>query len=80
MLYMSCPTCGFFLGQITIEYEEKKTKICENPSLQQEEKDKQLSQLLKSLKLRNYCCKMRVMSYKKLVEIILPIPENKSEK
>lgn len=80
MLYMTCPTCGYFIGQITVEYEEKKSNICDNPSLTQEEKDKQVSELLQSFKLRRYCCKMRVMSYKKLVEIILPIPENKSKK
>ena len=27
MLYITCPTCGYFLGQKTIEYEEEKEKI-----------------------------------------------------
>jgi len=75
MLYTTCPTCGFFIGQITTKYEEKKKDICSNPSLSDAEKEKKLSELLLSLKLRRYCCKMRVMSYKRLVYDILPIPK-----
>jgi len=77
MLYMTCPTCGYFIGQKTVEYEEKKEDICNNPNLTPDQRAKKLSELLLSLGLRRYCCKMRVMSYKKLVEIILPIPEQK---
>jgi DNA-directed RNA polymerase subunit N (RpoN/RPB10) len=73
---MNCPTCGYFLGQINIEYDEKKSKICNNPQLSTEEKDKELSKLLLSLGLRRYCCKMRLMSYKDIVRDILPITNN----
>jgi DNA-directed RNA polymerase subunit N (RpoN/RPB10) len=73
MLYLTCPTCGYFLGQKTIEYEEGKKNICTNPQLSTEEKEHALSKLLLSLKLRRYCCKMRMMSYKDIVEDILPI-------
>jgi len=72
MLYLSCPTCGYFIGQKTIEYEQSKEKICSNPKLSSEEREIQLSKLLQSLKLRRYCCKMRVMSYKDIVQDILP--------
>lgn len=74
MLYITCPTCGYFLGQKTIEYELKKDKICSNPNLSSEKREEELSKLLKDLKLRRYCCKMRVMTYKNLVEYILPVP------
>lgn len=73
MLYMTCPTCGFFLGQKTIEYDTKKKEICSNPKLSQEEKEKEISKLLKSLGLRRYCCRMRMMTYKDLVYEILPV-------
>lgn len=76
MLYMKCPTCGYFLGQHTYEYEEKKQNICSNPSLDEEQKSKQITKLLLSFDL-DPCCNMRFMSYKKLVEIILPIPQQK---
>ena len=73
MLYIVCPTCGYFLGQKTLEYEEGKKTICSNPKLTAEEKEKELSKLLLGLKLKRYCCKMRMMTYKDIVEIILPV-------
>ena len=70
MLYMICPTCGTFLAQKEIEYEKGKIEICKNPNLLTEEREIELTKLLLSLKLKRYCCKMRMMSYKDLVEII----------
>ena len=75
MLYMSCPTCGYFLGQKTITYEEGKSKICSNPNLSAEQREDELSKLLLSLNLKRYCCKMRMMSYKDIVNDILPVPQ-----
>jgi DNA-directed RNA polymerase subunit N (RpoN/RPB10) len=76
MLYLSCPTCGYFLGQKTIEYEQGKEKICSNPKLSAEERELELSKLLLSLKLRRYCCKMRMMTYKDIVQDILPVTQS----
>ena len=73
MLYISCPTCGYFLGQKTLEYEQGKEKICTNPNLSSEEKEKDLTKLLLGLGLRRYCCKMRMMTYKDIVQDILPV-------
>jgi DNA-directed RNA polymerase subunit N (RpoN/RPB10) len=73
MLYIVCPTCGYFLGQKTLEYEEGKTKICDNPKLSQEEKEKDLTKLLLGLNLKRYCCKMRMMTYKDIVQDISPV-------
>ena len=75
MLYMSCPTCGFFIGQKTEEYEIKKSEICSNPKLTKKDKEEQISKLLKSLNFRRYCCKMRLMTYKDMVYEILPVKE-----
>jgi DNA-directed RNA polymerase subunit N (RpoN/RPB10) len=75
MLYISCPTCGYFLGQKTLEYEQGKEKICSNPGLNVEEREKELTKLLLSLGLRRYCCKMRMMTYKDIVQDILPVPQ-----
>jgi len=69
---MTCPTCGYFIGQKILYYEEMKEKICLNPNLNQIEKEKEISNLLLSLKLRRYCCKMRIMTYKDIVHIIIP--------
>ena len=73
MLYIICPTCGYFIGQKILEYEKEKEKICLNPEFSQINKEKEISKLLLNLNLRRYCCKMRIMSYKDIAEIILPI-------
>lgn len=76
MLYTTCPTCGFFLGQKTEEYEQKKNELCSNPKLSKKERESEITKLLLSLKLRRYCCKMRIMTYKDLVQDILPVTNN----
>jgi DNA-directed RNA polymerase subunit N (RpoN/RPB10) len=73
MLYIVCPTCGYFLGQKTLEYEEGKKKICDNPKLSSEEQEKEITKLLMKLNLRRYCCKMRMMSYKDIIQDIMPV-------
>ena len=73
MLYITCPTCGTFLGLINKEWDEKSHDICNNPKLSREEKEELKTKLLLSLKIRRYCCKMRVMSYKDIVQDILPV-------
>ena len=73
MLYTTCPTCGFFLGQKTEEYEKKKNDICSNPKLSKKEREEEISKLLKSMGFRRYCCRMRMMTYKDLVQDILPV-------
>ena len=77
MLYKTCPTCGYFLGQKTFEWETKSNEICNNPELNNEEKEKKKQELLLSLNLKRYCCKMRMISYVKLVNIILPLNREK---
>ena len=75
---MTCPTCGFFLGQKTEEYDKKKNEICANPKLDKKSREEHISKLLKSFELRRYCCRMRVMTYKDLVDIILPVENNEN--
>ena len=70
---MKCPTCGTFLGQKVIEYEKGKNNICDNPKLATEEKDIELTKLINSLKLKRYCCKGRMMTYKDTVQFIIPV-------
>ena len=76
MLYTTCPTCGFFLGQKTEEYEQKKNELCSNPKLSKKERESEITKLLLSLKLRRYCCRMRNMTYKDLRQDILPVINN----
>ena len=75
MLYSTCPTCGYFLGLKILEWETKSKEICDNPKNTKEEKEKLKEKLLQTLNLRRYCCKMRMMSYKDIVQEILPVEE-----
>lgn len=76
MLYSTCPTCGYFLGQKIMEWEEKSKEICDNPKYTKVEKEKLKEELLRKIKLRRYCCRMRLMSYKDIVQEIQPIMED----
>ena len=76
MIYSSCPTCGFFIGNIVNEYEVQKEKICSNSKLSDDEQSKEIAKLLKSLKVRRYCCRMRIMTCKDLVKEIIAPAEN----
>ena len=77
MIYSSCPTCGFFLGNINENYEKEKEKINSNEKLSEEEKNNEISKLLRNLKIRRYCCRMRIMTCKNIVDEILPINQEK---
>lgn len=70
MLYPRCPTCGKNLSNIEIPYEEAKQKICDNPSLTDEQKDTAKQKLVNSLGLERYCCKTRLLTYLDVVRII----------
>ena len=73
MLYSTCPTCGTFIGLKTFKFELEHEKICNNPKLNKKEKSDSIEKLIKSLNFRRYCCSMRMMTYKDLVNDILPI-------
>jgi len=71
MEYLTCPTCGYFMGLKSIEFNTKKDKICANDKLSEEEQGKEIQKLLKSLGFRRYCCQMRMMTFKDLSKEIL---------
>ena len=77
MIYSSCPTCGFFIGNVSENYEKEKEKISNNVKLSQEQKNNEISKLLRSLKIRRYCCRMRIMTCTNVVNEILPINQEK---
>ena len=73
MLYSTCPTCGYHLGNVTHKFELEKEKICSNPKYDMEKQNIEIQKLIKTLPLRRYCCKMRILTYKDLVKDILPV-------
>ena len=75
MKYITCPTCGYFIGCVSELFDKEKEKICSNPKYDENKKNKEIQKLIKSLPLRRLCCKMRVLTYKNLVKDILPVPK-----
>lgn len=73
MIYLTCPTCGYFIGTKINEYETKKKEICNNMELSEKEQGEKIKDVIKNLKLRRYCCNMRIMTTKDLVQDILPV-------
>jgi DNA-directed RNA polymerase subunit N (RpoN/RPB10) len=76
MIYSSCPTCGYCIGTKVVEFEKKKEEICNNPNLNEKQREEEISKAIKSAKLRRYCCSMRLMASKDLVKDILPINDD----
>jgi DNA-directed RNA polymerase subunit N (RpoN/RPB10) len=51
-------------------YEKKLNDIVNNPKMSDEDKDSEKEKLVNSFGLRRYCCVMRLMTYKRLIEIV----------
>jgi len=75
MLYLKCPTCHKLLGNKQLYYEENFDKIIkdlEMGKLSNEEADQKKSELLNFIlpDKDRYCCRMRFLTYKRLIEIV----------
>jgi len=71
MLYYKCPTCKTLLADKQLLYEQKMEKICNNDKLTKKQKDVAKRNLLDELHVKNICCRMRIMTYVKLIDLIL---------
>jgi DNA-directed RNA polymerase subunit N (RpoN/RPB10) len=70
MLYSVCPTCSETFSDKVIPYETEKAKICANQKTTKEEKDNLISELILKLKLKDYCCRQRFLTYIDLINDI----------
>ena len=70
MIYIRCPSCGYILGNRQMLYEAKLDEIISNPNLDEDAKLDLKTKLVDSLKLKRYCCKMRVITFKQLTDIV----------
>lgn len=73
MLYMFCPTCRELLADKQKYYERKLAEICQKNEMgeyssQEAELEKQ--KLVNNLGLRRYCCKQRIMTYVRIVDVV----------
>ena len=69
MLEPVCPTCGTILATRQLPYEREMHRISGLDS-SDEEKDQLKMALLDTLKLHRYCCRMRMITYTRLIDII----------
>ena len=69
MIYLKCPSCGYILGNRQMLYEKGLDDIESNPNTDEETKLKLKTELVDSLKIKRYCCKMRLITYKAKTEI-----------
>jgi len=69
MLYTICPTCGHLLADIELEFTEKYNNITESKDAEQK-KDKEIEKLFNDVKIKKYCCKMRLISYFDHIKVI----------
>ncbi|QKF93787.1 DNA-directed RNA polymerase subunit N [Fadolivirus algeromassiliense] len=70
MLYFRCPSCKTLLANKQLIYEQRLDNICKNDKLSTKDKDNAKSKLLDELELHRSCCRMRMMGYISLVNII----------
>jgi len=61
MRYLVCPTCGKVLGDIEIDYEKKVNEIMTS-KISEAEKIIKRKELIESMGIKRYCCKMRMFT------------------
>ena len=74
MLYMFCPSCRELLGDKQKYYERKMAEICQKYEMGEikfkNEFDIANQELVNNLGLRRYCCKQKMMTYVRSVDIV----------
>jgi len=70
MLYYKCPTCKTLLANKQMVYEEKLATICNDSKMNDKDKMEAKRKLLDELEIIRPCCRMRVLGYVKLIDLI----------
>jgi DNA-directed RNA polymerase subunit N (RpoN/RPB10) len=70
MIYLKCPTCGTILGNRQQLYVKRLDDIEGNTSTDENTKNELKTKLFDEIKIENYCCKMRILTFKDLNNII----------
>ena len=71
MLPTVCFTCGHLFADIQVLYEKDIAEIENDPKLTESQKTEIKSKLLDKYHVHSYCCRMRVLGYVRLVDIIV---------
>jgi DNA-directed RNA polymerase subunit N (RpoN/RPB10) len=70
MLYYKCPSCRTVLANKQLPFEDHIDKICKDNKLTDQQKTKLKEKLLDKLFITNICCRMRMLTYIKEIELI----------
>ena len=73
MLYLKCPTCKQLLADRQIIYDTLLDKICsdeETDKITEDEANELKKDLVNSLNFDRYCCKQKIMTYTRLIQVI----------
>jgi len=73
MLYLKCPTCKQILADRQVTYDTIHDSICadeDSCKITEQRANELKRELINSLNFERYCCKQRMMTYTKLIEII----------
>lgn len=70
MLYFRCPTCKTLLANKQLLYEQKLDNVCKNSKMNTTDKNNAKMKLLDDLELHRPCCRMRIMGFVSLIDII----------
>lgn len=70
MIYLRCPSCNMIIGNRQQTYERGLIQIEDNPNLTDKAKLELKTKLIESLEVLRYCCKMRIIAFIQLTDII----------
>ena len=70
-VYIKCPSCGRLLADKELLF-DKGIKEINNEILNDDERELRIMKLVDSLQIpkNNYCCKMRIMTYVDLYNVV----------
>ena len=70
MIYITCPTCGYFIGSKAIQYDTQKAIICSNTETTEEERAEQIQQLLTEIQELRKAGEIKTMVQELEMELI----------
>lgn len=71
MLIPKCPTCKTRLADKQIPYTIELSRICSMKDISEEEREQLKMKLLTDLELLRLCCKMRILTFKNLPDLLI---------
>lgn len=71
MLPPKCISCGKFMADIQLTYEQMLSDIDADTSLSPEQQQIKMKECLDKLFIKRWCCRAQVITYKDLINIVI---------